>query len=654
MKGCEHFYNGQQAKDAALKRILLLSAAAWQGSARGMMRLNKVVTILMVVVAMASAQGQTTQPVPAKTPAKHAKPKRESATEKQLRELKEQMAAQQAQIDELKAQIAAKDQTVTASRQSAEQAQQQAAAASAAAASANAAAQQSSSQADALQSTVTNIKTTDAALAQTVAADQAKTQKEIESPAAIHYKGITITPVAFFAFENVYRERSLNSDVNSPFNSIPLPSANEGHVSELNFSARQSRLGALVQGNAGPYKLSGYWESDFLGAGTTSNDNQSNSYVMRQRQIWGQAALASGFTLTAGQMWSLVTETGKSTDNRTEKLPNTVDASYVVGFSWTRQPAVRFQQQWGDTKTGAFTAAMSLENAQITNFTATSATAGAVPANFFFAGAGANGGLYNAYNGTYANNVAPDVVVKGVYDNAHTHLELGGIARFLRDYYFPITGTGAAGAAASYTYATNYVSNTKSAGGIFGSARVSPDKFIDVAVQAMAGTGVGRYGSSQLADATLRPDGTLEPLKNYHGLLSIETHPTPKLDVYAYYGGEYAQRTVYTTAQGYFEGYGARNLNDAGCYALPANPGSSTGGSDTAVNCASPTRYLQEAMLGFTYRFVNSPKFGRLQYTVNYQYIQRNLWSGVATATTPTGPRALDNMVLTGLRYYIP
>jgi hypothetical protein len=102
-------------------------------------------------------------------------------------------------------------------------------------------------------------------------------------------------------------------------------------------------------------------------------------------------------------------------------------------------------------------------------------------------------------------------------------------------------------------------------------------------------------------------------------------------------------------------GYGARNLNDAGCYALPANPGSSTGGSPSAPGtCSSPTRYIQEGLIGFTYRFVNSPKFGRLQYAVNYQYVQRNLWSGVATATTPSGPRALDNMIFTGMRYYIP
>jgi hypothetical protein len=51
---------------------------------------------------------------------------------------------------------------------------------------------------------------------------------------------------------------------------------------------------------------------------------------------------------------------------------------------------------------------------------------------------------------------------------------------------------------------------------------------------------------------------------------------------------------------------------------------------------------------------VNSPKYGRFQYQVNWQYMQRNLWSGVGSATTPTGPRGLDNMIFTGMRYYIP
>ena len=59
--------------------------------------------------------------------------------------------------------------------------------------------------------------------------------------------------------------------------------------------------------------------------------------------------------------------------------------------------------------------------------------------------------------------------------------------------------------------------------------------------------------------------------------------------------------------------------------------------------------------MGFTYRLANSPKYGRLQYQFTYSYLQRNLWSGTTTGvTTPSGPRALENMIHAGMRYYIP
>jgi hypothetical protein len=605
----------------------------------------------------AQTTDNTTSSTTSAKKAKHkVKEHRETAEEIQMRELKESIQTQQDQIDALKAQVAAKSGDAAAAQQTAADAQAQAAAAAASAAQAQAAAAATSTKVDAVSSSVTDLKTTTAGLADTVVTSQKKIEDEINEPAKLHYKGVDITPVAFAAFEGVWRQHSVNSDINTPFNTIPLPGANEGHIDELNFSGRQSRLGVLFEGNAGTYKISGYYEMDFLGAGVTSNNNQSNSYVLRQRQIWGQGATAGGFTVTGGQMWSLVTEDGKGTDARTEKLPNTIDAQYMVGFNWTRQPGIRLQQRFGDYKTGAFTIAASAEQAQITNFTATSATSGAVPTNFYFAGAGQNGGLYNAYNGTYANNVAPDFVVKAAFDTTSVHAEIGGLARFLRDYYYPITTETAASptSAVTYGYGSTPVSNTASAGGVFGSVRVSPSPFIDVAVQAMAGTGVGRYGSSQLADATLKPSGALEPIRNYHGLFTLETHPAKKLDVFAYYGGEYDQRTVYTTGTGALMGYGARNLVNTGCYAIAANPASSTGGSPSASNCNSPTRYIQEPMIGFIYRAVSSPKYGRLQYWVTYSFLQRNLWSGVGNATTPSGPRAEDPMIHVSMRYYIP
>ena len=613
----------------------------------------------------------------------------ESQTSREIRELREKQAAQQAQIDALTQANAAKDAALQQANASASQAAQQAATAQQQAAAAtqqeqsiSATVQQNTDAVQALKGNVTDLQTTNAGLASTISANKVELTDKIESPATLHYKGVNITPGGFVAFEGVWRERSVNSDINTPFNSIPFPSANEGHVSELNFSGRQSRLSVLVETRDSPVKLTGYYEMDFLGTGTSSNNNQSNSYVMRQRQIWGQAALKSGFTITGGQMWSLATEMRKGTDARTEIQPQTIDPQYVVGYTWTRQPELRLQQRFGNYQTGAFTAAMSVEQSQITGFTAN----GTNPADYFFGGLGQNGGLYNAAASsatcttntttiattcttsnitTYANNVAPDVIVKFAYDapmagkNNTFHAEIGGIGRFLRDYYYPVTTSGSGGTP-TYTYNTSqFLSHTSPAGGVFGSMRGYLSNKLEIGLQAMAGQGVGRYGSSQLADATLRPDETLEPIKNYHGLGGIEAHVNPKFDVFTYFGGEYAQRTVYTTAAGNLIGYGPRNLSDAGCYNIPAGPTTTIGnagstGSLGATTCGSPTKYIQEGMVGFQWRPITSPKYGKLQYSATYSIIQRELWSGVGSATTPASPRAQDSMIHVQMRYYIP
>jgi hypothetical protein len=627
---------------------------------------------------------------------KAKKPKKVEETEEQkaIRELQQKMAAQQVQIDALTQQNAAKDAALAAAQSTAATAQTQAATAAAQAQSAAAATQSQADAVTSLKGTVTDLQTSNAGLVSTVNTTKTELNDEINSPAAVHYKGITITPGGFVAFEGVWRERSVNSDINTPFNSIPFPSANEGHTSELNFSGRQSRLSALFQGNTGNFGLTGYYEMDFLGTGTSSNNNQSNSYVLRQRQIWGQAAAQSGFAVTGGQMWSLTTEDRRGTDARTEIQPQTIDSQYLVGYTWTRQPEFRLQQRFGDYKTGALSLAMSLEQAQITSFTAN----GTNPSQYFFGGLGQNGGLYNAAASaagtptctastatppvitctlstsnitTYANNVAPDVIVKAAVDNPVFHAEVGGIARFLRDEYFPVASYGGTASAPTYTYGSTYTKHTSDAGGVFASARGyigTPGTYpaVEVAVQGMAGTGVGRYGSSQLADATLRPDETLEPIRNYHGLFSVESHWSPKFDVFAYYGGEYAQRTVYTVpVSGALIGYGTPNLSDTGCYNNPAAPTTSTignagsTGSLSPTSCGSPTKYIQEGMIGFQYRPIVSPKYGRLQYSVTYSIINRQLWAGInvpssGPVTTPVSPRAQDSMIHVSMRYYIP
>src|SRR5947207_2118106 len=110
-----------------------------------------------------------------------------------------------------------------------------------------------------------------------------------------------------------------------------------------------------------PAKVNMYYEGDFLGAGVTSNNRQSNSYVFRQRQLWVNAKFDSGFYVSAGQMWSLVTESKKGIENRQEAFPLMVDPQYIVGWAWQRAYQFRVAQNWDK-----FAVGFSIEGPQTT------------------------------------------------------------------------------------------------------------------------------------------------------------------------------------------------------------------------------------------------------------------------------------------------
>ena len=167
------------------------------------------------------------------------------------------------------------------------------------------------------------------------------------NPIAIRYKGITLTPGGFLAAETVFRNKAESADINTGFNQIPLPGNSGSQTTEFNGTARQSQLTLKAEGKLASVKLTGYVETDFLGTGISSNNNQSNSYVLRLRQGWGQAKFDNGFTITGGQMWSLATEDKTGVDNLSEVRPLTIDPQYTVGFSWARQYGLRVSKNIG-------------------------------------------------------------------------------------------------------------------------------------------------------------------------------------------------------------------------------------------------------------------------------------------------------------------
>src|SRR5262249_13936725 len=95
--------------------------------------------------------------------------------------------------------------------------------------------------------------------------------------------------------------------------------------------------------------LSAYGEFDFLGAAQTANSNESNSYNLRIRNVYTTVNFKNeGFSVLAGQNWSLATLNDKGITPRNEVIPPTIDTQYNVGFVWERQPQLRVTENFGN------------------------------------------------------------------------------------------------------------------------------------------------------------------------------------------------------------------------------------------------------------------------------------------------------------------
>ena len=519
--------------------------------------------------------------------------------------------------------------------------------------------------------TATNVANTALSLEETK-----KDVNAMESPLALHFKGITITPGGFLAGEFVRRTRALASDINTPFNSLTMPGAAQSQLSEFFGSGRQSRISMLAEGQLSSVKLSGYVEADFLSAAVTSNNNESNSYSLRQRQVWGQAAFNNGFTFTGGQMWSLVTETKHGLDNRTEAVPLTIDPQYTVGFSWARQYGLRVAKNFNNK----IWLAASMENAQATVTTHNNG-------NNFVVGSGGNGGgLYNSAvtNCTTANNPivggnpittctlaasysfnpSPDFIVKAAFEPGFGHYEVFGIYARSRDRLYPCgevviippatsgpcpngSGTGPNGLNA-FNVSTN-------GGGIGANARWSFDnKRLDLGLHALEGRGIGRYGTATLPDASVHADGSLDLIRSWQGLATVEWHG-PKIDVYLNAGAEYEGRAWdFDPITDKYVGYGSPFFPNKGCYTETAptiGGGFFPGGLS---NCTADTRVVEEATIGFWQRLYSGPR-GRFQWGPQFSYVTRYAWSGIgSTPGESASPHGVDGMVFTSFRYYLP
>src|SRR5262249_29064745 len=254
--------------------------------------------------------------------------------------------------------------------------------------------------------------------------------KDSEGPTSFHYKGLTLTPGGFLEASLLVRTRNENADIANNFSAIPLNGSSNAKLSEFRGTARNSEFSLLVQGAAGSTKLQGYVETDFLGAAPTANYVESNSWTPRLRQLWVQFGRPSGWTFTGGQTWSLLTTNQQGIATLAELRPGTEDGQYVVGFTWTRQRALRITKNFNDKVWTAF----AIEEPETTY------SAAFVPANVMGLNTSQNSAtgvnllpfLANYSNG-FSTNLAPDLLAKVAFEPGWGHFEIKALGRFFRD-----------------------------------------------------------------------------------------------------------------------------------------------------------------------------------------------------------------------------
>ena len=284
---------------------------------------------------------------------------------------------------------------------------------------------------------------------------------------------------------------------------------------------------------------------DFLGASTDANNRESNSYTPRIRQLYAEYDNDNyHFHTTFGQQWSLLTQERVGMLNGAENTPLTIDAQYVVGFNWVRQPAIRFVGI-GTRRCGSASRSSSPEGVIAGGSSErhdrrpplpqaqppiSSSPTSTTPAR-----------VRRHLNGTTTctNNIAPDLIEKIAADPGWGHYEAFGATALVRRRREP--GHEPPWVAPIGRQKTTF------GWGVGGNVLLPViPKYLDLQGSVMTGQGIGRYGSSQLARRRRRADRYAQRSKQTSFLVGAVGHPWAGNDIYAYYGQEMQNSNSWT------------------------------------------------------------------------------------------------------------
>lgn len=447
----------------------------------------------------------------------------------------------------------------------------------------------------------------------------------------VRYKGVALTFGGFLAAETVQRSKNEVADIGSNFSKIPFANNAVGHTQETRATARQSRLSLLAEGDINKTTHAAFYsEFDFLAGPQTANSNESNSYSPRIRNIYGTLDWDDlGLHLLAGQNWSLATMNTKGITPRNESPPPVIEAQYVAGFSWARQPQLRLTKDFDDKQIWA---AFSLENPQTTFAGAATGTTGTSIPGVTVTNNGAPSSQFDSAN-TLSLNHTPDMIAKLAVEplingSRPVHAELYGL---YRSFYDRVNVTTANNLLNLPVGASNH---SVDGGGVgWGVTWAVAPGLLDVEASGLSGRGVGRYGTSQLPDTVVGPDGVLKPIKETMYMGGATLHATRALDLYLF-GGEEAQKAAYSRIGTGVYGFGAPTANLAGC-------------SVEGAACSPNIRRVSQLTGGFWDKIYQG-SFGSVRFGVQYSHTELTAFAGA----TGAAPKTSDDMIFTSFRYY--
>jgi uncharacterized coiled-coil protein SlyX len=405
------------------------------------------------------------------------------------------------------------------------------------------------------------------------------------------------TPGGFMDMTSIFRTTNVGSGIGTTFGSIPFNVTAAGKTTENTFSTQNSRLSMKVTANAGSVPITGYVESDFLGAFPTNGHVSSNSDSFRLRVYWANVRPGK-WEILGGQSWSMLTpgRTGISPMPSDLFFTQNMDTNYQVGLTWTRAPQFRVVYHANNGLHAGF----ALENPnQYTN----NAVLPAFAVSQVDTSSTQNPGTPNLH---------PDVQTKIAYDKKPGgrafHIEAAGVFRSFKIQRATGNSATTHGGAGELNMNFELVKNFR------------------VLATSYYGSGGGRYIFGLGPDFIVRQNGDISPIKSGSGIAGFEYQASRQATLFAYYGLAYFGRSWGIDSKGNYVGYG-----------FPGSP-------------SSNNRTIKEYTAGYIHTIWKNPNYGALQIINQYSYLERTPW-----AVPAAGPfHAHTHMLYNDLRYVLP